>query len=1164
MVRELKTMDGNNAAAHVAYAFTEVAPIYPITPSSVMAEITDEWASQNRKNIFGQRVRVLRMQSEGGAAGAMHGALSAGAFANTYTASQGLLLMLPNMYKIAGELLPSVMHVSARAIATHALSIFGDHSDVMAARQTGYAMLCANNPQEIMDLAAVAHLSAIKGSVPFIHFFDGFRSSHQIDKIGVWDYAELKSMADVEAIEAFRKRALNPEHPYLKGSAQNPDIFFQNREASNRYYFNLPSVVKFYMNEINRRLGTDYSLVNYYGSPDAERVIAAMGSVCDTIEETVDYLIDKGEKVGLLKIRLYRPFPKEELIKAVPNTCRKIAVLDRTKEPGALGEPLYTDISAAYCNIKNAPIIVGGRYGLGSKDTLPADIFAVFDNLKAEAPKNGFTLSVTDDVTNLSLCRRPCPDTSADGNISCKFFGLGSDGTVSANKNSVKIIGDNTKLYVQAYFSYDSKKSGGMTVSHLRFGKKPIKSAYLINKANFVACHSAAYISKYDIVRDVLPKGTFLLNCPWNEEQLSENLPSKMKRCIAENNINFYTVDATSIAEKLGLGNKTSVILQSAFFKLSNVIPFDEAARLMERSVRETFSRKGEDVVEKNIAAIGMGAAEVKKINVPSEWVNATDETGNAAENGTLFVEKILRPCEKQMGNTLPVSEFLEMADGRLPLGTSAYEKRAISNRVPVWDSEKCIMCNRCSISCPHAVIRATAMDVNEAQNAPDKMKMKKMPKGDLMFAIVISPYDCTGCGNCVSVCPDKAKALSLEPFAEAQEQQCFFDYAVKSVSEKKELIATVNARSTQFKKPLLEFSGACPGCGETPYVKLITQICGDKMYISNATGCSSIWGGSAPSVPYTCDENGKGPAWANSLFEDNAEHGLGIQIAAEQIRKRLSNEISLINEEAVMKAYDSWLESYNDIEKNDKATFGLITALEKCNNKGAESVLKEREFLAKKAVWIIGGDGWAYDIGFGGLDHVLASGEDVNILVLDTEVYSNTGGQASKATPAGAVALFASEGKEQPKKRLAEMAMTYGNVYVAAVGLGYDFNQCVKAVKEAVSYNGPSLILAYAPCINHGILTGLSDTQGVIKNAVESGYWPIFRYDPRLKALGKAPLIMDCNSDFELLDDFKKNELRYSRLEKTHPDKAEKLFVSAKKDAEDNYRMLKEKSCKE
>lgn len=1161
MQRKIKTMDGNNAAAHVAYAFTEVAPIYPITPSSPMAEAMDNWVIEGRKNIFGQKVKLIRMQSEGGAAGAMHGALSAGAIATTFTASQGLLLMLPNMYKMAGELLPAVIHVSARAIATHALSIFGDHSDVMAARQTGFAMLCANNPQEIMDLAAVAHLSAIKGRVPFIHFFDGFRSSHQIDKIGVWDYEELKSMADSRAIEAFRKRALNPAHPYLKGSAQNPDIFFQNREASNIFYFNLPSIVKSYMNEVNNRLGTNYSLVNYYGSPNAERVIAAMGSVCDTVEETVDYLISQGEKVGLLKIRLYRPFPKDELIKAVPKACRAIAVLDRTKEPGAIGEPLYTDISAAYCNEKNAPIIVGGRYGLGSKDTLPADIFAVFDNLKAKVPKNGFTLAITDDVTDLSLERKPCPDTSADGNISCKFWGLGSDGTVGANKNSVKIIGDNTGLYVQAYFSYDSKKSGGITVSHLRFGKKPIKSAYLINRANFAACHSTAYINKYDIVQEVLPGGTFLLNCPWDESLLSAKLPAKMKRYIAENRINFYTVDATSIAEKLGLGNKTSVILQSAFFKLSNVISFEEAAQLMEWSVRETFSPKGEDVVEKNIAAISMGAAQVKKINVPSEWVNATDEKSNRTEQGTSFVEKILRPCEKQMGNLLPVSAFLGMEDGRLPLGTSDYEKRGISNRVPVWDNEKCIMCNRCSISCPHAALIATAMDNTEVQNAPGKMKLKKMPKSEFMFAIVISPFDCTGCGNCISVCPDKAKALSFEPFSAAETQQRFFDYTVKKVHEKKELLTPVNARSTQFKKPLLEFSGACPGCGETPYVKLITQICGDKMYISNATGCSSIWGGSAPSVPYTYDEKNNGPAWANSLFEDNAEHGLGIQIAAEHIRKRLSEEISVIDNEDVKKAYRPWLESYNDAEKNSEATLELIKALEKFEGEKAAAILNEREYLAKKAVWIIGGDGWAYDIGFGGLDHVLASGEDVNILVLDTEVYSNTGGQASKATPAGAVALFASEGKEQPKKRLAEMAMTYGDAYVAAVGLGYDFNQCVTAIKEALSYNGPSLILAYAPCINHGVLTGLYDTQGIIKNAVKSGYWPVFRYDPRRKALGKAPLIMDCDSEFELLDGFKKNELRYSRLEKTHPDKADRLFKSSMEATKERYRIFKENS---
>ncbi len=1154
MARKMKTMDGNNAAAWASYAFTDVAAIYPITPSSVMAEVTDEWAVEKRENIFGQPVKLVEMQSEAGAAGAVHGSLAAGALTTTYTASQGLLLMIPNMYKMAGELLPSVIHVSARCVASHALNIFGDHSDVMACRQTGYAMLCSNSPQEVMDLGAIAHLSTIKGRIPFLHFFDGFRTSHEIDKIEVWDYDDLKELVDWDAVQAFRNGSLNPEHPVLRGSAQNPDIFFQNREACNTYYNNIPAVVQEYMDKVNAKIGTDYGLVNYYGAPDAEKVLVAMGSICETIEETVDYLMAKGEKVGLIKVHLYRPFPVEAFLKAVPATCKKIAVLDRTKEPGSIGEPLYLDVCACYNGKKDVPMIIGGRYGLGSKDTIPADIIAAYRNLDAKEPVKGFTLAIEDDVTNLSLPRIENPDTSAEGNTSCKFWGLGSDGTVGANKNSIKIIGDHTDLYAQAYFSYDSKKSGGITVSHLRFGKKPIKSTYLINKANFVACHNPSYIDKYDMVEDIVPGGSFLLNCAWDIDELSKRLPGKMKRYIAKNSINFYTIDAIGIAKELGLGNKTSIVLQSAFFKIANVIPFDDAVGYMKDAVVKSFGAKGEKIVSMNHAAITEGEKNIKKIDVPADWANAADEEKAAADVPD-FVKNIQIPCNSQNGDKLPVSKFMGMVDGHLPQGSAAYEKRGIAVDVPVWDVTKCIQCNQCSVACPHAVIRPIAMNAEETAKAPENLKHKKMNGKEYEFTMAISILDCSGCGNCVKVCPEKVQALSMVPIDTQRDQQACFDYAVSQVSPKEDLLALpLNVKNSQFHQPLLEFSGACAGCGETPYAKLITQVCGERAYISNATGCSSIWGGSAPSTPYTTNYKGHGPAWANSLFEDNAEHGLGMAVAAKQLRSRLAEQIKGIDDASVKEAADKWFETYEDGDANAAATDALIAALEANGSEAAKTVLASKEFLAKKAVWIFGGDGWAYDIGFGGLDHVIASGEDVNIMVFDTEVYSNTGGQASKATPTGAVAQFAAGGKPIKKKNLAEIAMSYGYVYVAQVALGYDMNQTVKAIKEAVSYNGPSIIIGYAPCINHGIKGGMTNTQNVIKNAVMAGYWHTFRFDPRLTQEGKVPFQMDSKDPTTSYRDFIMNEVRYSSLARKFPEKAEELFAEAEKQAKEKY----------
>ncbi len=1154
MARKMKTMDGNNAAAWASYAFTDVAAIYPITPSSVMAEVTDEWAVDKRENIFGQPVKVVEMQSEAGAAGAVHGSLAAGALTTTYTASQGLLLMIPNMYKMAGELLPSVIHVSARCVASHALNIFGDHSDVMACRQTGYAMLCSNSPQEVMDLGAIAHLAAIKGQVPFLHFFDGFRTSHEIDKIEVWDYEDLKEMVDMDAVQAFRNNALNPEHPVLRGSAQNPDIFFQNREACNKYYDAVPAVVEEYMNKVNAKIGTNYGLVNYYGAPDAEKVIVAMGSACETIEETIDYLTAKGEKVGLIKIRLYRPFPVEAFLKAVPATCKKIAVLDRTKEPGSIGEPLYLDVCACYAGNANAPMIVGGRYGLGSKDTIPADIIAAYKNLDAAEPVKGFTLSIEDDVTNLSLPRVENPDTSAEGNTACKFWGLGSDGTVGANKNSIKIIGDHTDLFAQAYFSYDSKKSGGITVSHLRFGKKPIKSTYLINKANFVACHNPSYVDKYDMVEDLVPGGNFLLNCAWDIDELSARLPGKMKRYIAENNINLYTIDAIGIAKELGLGNKTSIVLQSAFFKIADVIPFADAVEYMKAAVVKSFGAKGEKIVSMNHQAIVEGEKNIKKIDVPADWKTAADAPA-AEKDVPAFVKNILGPCNAQAGDKLPVSAFMDMVDGHLPQGMAAYEKRGIAVDVPEWITDNCIQCNKCAIVCPHAAIRPVVLNADEAANAPAAMKSKAMTgKADYKFGMIVSTLDCSGCGNCAKVCPAKEKALVMKPIDTQLDQQECFNYGIK-VSVKEDVLAgPMNVKNSQFHQPLLEFSGACAGCGETPYAKLITQICGDKMYISNATGCSSIWGGSAPSTPYTVNHKGHGPAWANSLFEDNAEHGFGMAVAAKQLRDRLSEQVKALDCACAKDAVAEWLATYDDINANGVATDKLVAALEECGSAEAKEILAMKEYLSKKAVWIFGGDGWAYDIGFGGLDHVLASGEDVNIMVFDTEVYSNTGGQASKATPTGAVAQFAAGGKPIKKKNLAEIAMSYGYVYVAQVAMGYSDAQTVKAIKEAVEYNGPSLIIGYAPCINHGIKGGMTDTQKIIKNAVEAGYWHTFRFDPRLEADGKNPFQMDSKDPSASYRDFIMNEVRYSSLARKFPDRAEELFTEAEKQAKAKY----------
>ena len=1169
MARKMKTMDGNQAAAHASYAYTEVAAIYPITPSSVMPEHVDEWATEGRKNIFGQTVQVTEMQSEAGAAGAVHGSLSAGALTTTFTASQGLLLMIPNLYKVAGEQLPGVFNVSARALASHALNIFGDHSDVYACRQTGAAMLCESSVQEVMDLTPVAHCAALKGKLPFINFFDGFRTSHEIQKIETWDYEDLKDLVDMDAIDAFRNHALNPNHPCQRGSAQNPDIFFQAREACNPYYDAMPAIVQEYMDKVNEKIGTDYILFNYYGAADAEKVIIAMGSVCDTIEETIDYLTAAGEKVGVVKVRLYRPFCAQALIDAIPDTVKYINVLDRTKEPGAQGEPLYLDVVSALKGSKfDAVPVNGGRYGLGSKDTTPAQIVAVFNN----ADKERFTIGINDDVTNLSLEVGAPLVTTPEGTINCKFWGLGADGTVGANKNSIKIIGDNTDMYAQAYFDYDSKKSGGVTMSHLRFGKKPIKSTYLIHKANFVACHNPSYVNKYNMVQELVDGGTFLLNCSWDMEGLEKHLPGQVKAFIADHNIKFYTIDGIKIGKEIGLGGRINTVLQSAFFKLASIIPEEEAIDLMKKAAKATYGRKGDKIVQMNYDAIDAGAKQVVEIEVPESWKSCEDEglftpeVKGGKDDVVAFVKNIQSKVNAQEGNTLPVSTFTDYADGSTPSGSAAYEKRGIAVDIPVWQSENCIQCNRCAYVCPHAVIRPVALTEDELAKAPEGTKaidMIGMP--GMKFTMTVSAYDCTGCGSCVNVCPGKKgeKALVMANMEENAAEQDIFDFG-REIEVKPEVVAKFKpetVKGSQFKQPLLEFSGACAGCGETPYAKLITQLFGDRMYIANATGCSSIWGNSSPSTPYTMNSKGQGPAWSNSLFEDNAEFGYGMLLAQKAIRKRLKEEVETVaaSEQAsaeVKAACQEYLDTFACGITNGDATDKLVAALDGCDCDTCKDIVKNKDFLAKKSQWIFGGDGWAYDIGFGGVDHVLASGEDINIMVFDTEVYSNTGGQSSKATKTGATAQFAAGGKETKKKDLASMAMSYGYVYVAQIAMGGDFNQTVKAIAEAEAYPGPSLIIAYAPCINHGIKKGMSKAQTEEQLAVECGYWNNFRFNPAAEKGSKFTLDSKQPKE-EDYQAFLDGEVRYNALKRANPEKAARLFAKNEAEAMERYDYL-------
>ena len=1169
MARIMKTMDGNHAAAHASYAFTEVAAIYPITPSSVMAEATDEWSTQGRKNIFGQTVQVTELQSEAGAAGTVHGSLAAGALTTTYTASQGLLLMIPNLYKIAGEQLPGVFNVSARTIASHALSIFGDHSDVLACRQTGCAMLCESSVQEVMDLTPVAHCAALEGRMPFINFFDGFRTSHEIQKIETWDYEDLKDMVNMEAIDAFRKNALNPNHPCQRGSAQNGDIFFQAREACNPYYAAMPAIVQKYMDKVNEKIGTNYKLFNYYGAEDAESVIIAMGSVCDTIDETIDYLTEQGQKVGVVKVRLYRPFSAQALIDAIPDTVKYINVLDRTKEPGAMGEPLYLDVVAALRGSKFDGVQINtGRYGLASKDTTPAQIVAVFNN----RDKQQFTVGIVDDVTGLSLEVGAPIYTTPEGTINCKFWGLGADGTVGANKNSIKIIGDNTDMYAQAYFDYDSKKSGGVTMSHLRFGKKPIKSTYLIRTANFVACHNPSYVNKYNMVQELVDGGTFLLNCSWTAEELDKHLPGQVKAYIANHNIKFYTIDGIKIGKEIGLGGRINTVLQSAFFKLANIIPEAEAIDLMKKAAKATYGKKGDAIVQMNYDAIDAGAKQIVEVQVPESWKTCEDEglfapeIKGGKEDVVAFVKNIQAKVNAQEGNTLPVSAFVDYVDGTTPSGTAAYEKRGIAVDIPVWKPENCIQCNRCAYVCPHAVIRPVALTDEDIANAPEGMKvlpMTGMP--EYKFAITVSAYDCTGCGSCVNVCPGKKgeKALAMANMEANAGEQVYFDFA-RELPTKTDVIDKFRentVKGSQFKQPLLEFSGACAGCGETPYAKLVTQLFGDRMYIANATGCSSIWANSAPSTPYTANEKGQGPAWSNSLFEDAAEFGYGMLLAQRAIRNGLKDKVeSIVNAECCTAeakvAGQEWLDTFNCGATNGTATDKLVAALEGCDCETCRDIVKNKDFLAKKSQWIFGGDGWAYDIGFGGLDHVLASGKDINIMVFDTEVYSNTGGQSSKATKTGAVAQFAAGGKDIKKKDLASIAMSYGYVYVAQIAMGADFNQTIKAISEAEAYPGPSLIIAYAPCINHGIKKGMSKAQTEEALAVECGYWNNFRYNPA--AEGNKFTLDSKEPKLEGYKDFLNGEVRYNALARSNPEKAEAMFAQNEAEAKERYEYLK------
>ena len=1176
MARKMKSMDGNTAAAHVSYAFTEVAGIYPITPSSPMADSVDQWAAAGQKNIFGTTVKVIEMQSEAGAAGTVHGSLAAGALTTTYTASQGLLLMIPNMYKIAGELLPCVFHVSARTVASHALNIFGDHSDVMACRQTGFAMLAETNPQEVMDLSAVAHLATIKSRVPFINFFDGFRTSHEIQKIQVWDYEDLKEMCDMDAVEAFRKRALNPEHAMMRGSHENGDVFFQHREAANKYYEAVPGIVEEYMGKVNAKLGTNYQLFNYYGAADADRVIIAMGSICDVAEEVIDYLNAHGEKVGLVKVRLYRPFRADKLIAAIPETAKKIAVLDRTKEPGSQGEPLYMDVVTALADAGiTDKVVTGGRYGLGSKDTPPSSVFAVYEELAKAEPKKMFTLGINDDVTYLSLEEKPAPNTAAEGTTECKFWGLGGDGTVGANKNSIKIIGDHTDKFVQAYFQYDSKKTGGVTVSHLRFGDKPIRSPYYINKADFVACHNPSYITKhFPIVRDVKPGGVFLINCQWSPEELSKHLAASEKRYIAKNNVQLYTINAIDLAIEIGMGKRTNTILQSAFFALAKVMPSEQAIQFMKDAATKSYLKKGQDIVDMNHKAIDIGATAYQKIDVPADWADAQDEADTRELQGrpevVKMVKDVMEPIGRMDGDSLPVSAFAgEHVDGSFEHGAAAYEKRGVAVTVPQWNEATCVQCNQCAYVCPHATIRPFALTEEEAAAAPASTKLVDIKagkgKGVYKYTMAVSPLDCMGCGVCIGVCP--TKSLKMVPQAEEAAQQDAFDYCVAKVSEKADMISTNSVKDSQFKKPLLEFSGSCAGCAETSYARLITQVCGDRMYISNATGCSSIWGGPAATSPYTVDANGHGPAWANSLFEDNAEHGLGMYYGQEALRERLISKLEVMagSEKAsddFKNAVNSFMDTKDNGAANAEPTKTLIAELEKGAAAGCpdcKDVLAHKEYLAKKSVWIFGGDGWAYDIGFGGLDHVLASGKDVNVMVFDTEVYSNTGGQASKATNIGAVAQFAASGKTTKKKSLAEIAMSYGYVYVAQVAMGANPAQTLKAIAEAEAYPGPSLVIGYAPCEMHSIKGGMTNCQAEMKKAVDCGYWNLFRFNPQLADEGKNPFILE--SKEPKTEDYRKfmmNEARYSALTRAFPDRAEGLFERSEVESTKRYAHLK------
>ncbi|MCI7209637.1 MAG: pyruvate:ferredoxin (flavodoxin) oxidoreductase [Butyricicoccus sp.] len=1176
MARKMKSMDGNTAAAHVSYAFTEVAGIYPITPSSPMADSVDQWAAAGQKNIFGTTVKVIEMQSEAGAAGTVHGSLAAGALTTTYTASQGLLLMIPNMYKIAGELLPCVFHVSARTVASHALNIFGDHSDVMACRQTGFAMLAETNPQEVMDLSAVAHLATIKSRVPFINFFDGFRTSHEIQKIQVWDYEDLKEMCDMDAVEAFRKRALNPEHAMMRGSHENGDVFFQHREAANKYYEAVPGIVEEYMGKVNAKLGTNYQLFNYYGAADADRVIIAMGSICDVAEEVIDNLNAHGEKVGLVKVRLYRPFRADKLIAAIPETAKKIAVLDRTKEPGSQGEPLYMDVVTALADAGiTDKVVTGGRYGLGSKDTPPSSVFAVYEELAKAEPKKMFTLGINDDVTYLSLEEKPAPNTAAEGTTECKFWGLGGDGTVGANKNSIKIIGDHTDKFVQAYFQYDSKKTGGVTVSHLRFGDKPIRSPYYINKADFVACHNPSYITKhFPIVRDVKPGGVFLINCQWSPEELSKHLAASEKRYIAKNNVQLYTINAIDLAIEIGMGKRTNTILQSAFFALAKVMPSEQAIQFMKDAATKSYLKKGQDIVDMNHKAIDIGATAFKKIEVPADWADAQDEVDTRDLQGrpevVKMVKDVMEPIGRMDGDSLPVSAFAgEHVDGSFEHGAAAYEKRGVAVTVPQWNEATCVQCNQCAYVCPHATIRPFALTEEEAAAAPASTKLVDIKagkgKGVYKYTMAVSPLDCMGCGVCIGVCP--TKSLKMVPQAEEAAQQDAFDYCVAKVSEKADMISTNSVKDSQFKKPLLEFSGSCAGCAETSYARLITQVCGDRMYISNATGCSSIWGGPAATSPYTVDANGHGPAWANSLFEDNAEHGLGMYYGQEALRERLISKLEVMaGSENATDSFKNAVNSFMDTKDNGAANAepakALVAELEKGAAAGCpdcKDILAHKEYLAKKSVWIFGGDGWAYDIGFGGLDHVLASGKDVNVMVFDTEVYSNTGGQASKATNIGAVAQFAASGKTTKKKSLAEIAMSYGYVYVAQVAMGANPAQTLKAIAEAEAYPGPSLVIGYAPCEMHSIKGGMTNCQAEMKKAVDCGYWNLFRFNPQLADEGKNPFILE--SKEPKTEDYRKfmmGEARYSALTRSFPDRAEGLFERSEVESTKRYAHLK------